>query len=177
MQQLDSNRDCGTPQRQARPQSFDGRRPGFSQAVPSPTDAPVTINVNVNLTQPRQARPDPTNTPVAVTKGEVRCPCCNSLLPPDSIIPMPSPSFSEVVWVIGGEERHFHFSPLQAKIIRHLWLAWEGRTPVCHIDSLLDACETERGNPSISSLFPRHPAMHVLIVNVGKGLWRLADPS
>ncbi len=118
----------------------------------------------------------PTDSPVAV-KSELRCPCCGTKLPPDSVIPMPSPDFRSVVWVINGEVRKFTFSRLQSRIVRELWLAYEAGWPALSMDRLIDACETERNNPSIQGLFPKHPAIHTLIVNVGKGLWRLADPS
>jgi hypothetical protein len=118
-------------------------------------------------------------TAVQPAKPALRCQCCGTPLPDDVIVPAHSPDFREVVWPINGEAVRFRFSPLQASFIRVLWEAWEeGSFPV-GINHLIDAIGTERNNPSVTSIFragvQTHPAMHVLIVNVGRGLWKLAD--
>jgi hypothetical protein len=110
-----------------------------------------------------------------------RCPCCGTPLLDDEPIPDPGPDFRQVVWAKKRPRPGFHFSPLQAKVISVLWDAFCSGRPVVSIRHIIDAIGTERNNPSITSIFragvQMNQAMHVMILNVGKGLWRLADPS
>jgi hypothetical protein len=103
--------------------------------------------------------------------------------PPDGIsvlqfVAVAGPDFRSAAWTINGEVRQFYFTRLQADVFRMLYEAWSKSKLPVSIGYIMENLDTDRDNPSIRGLFPRgHPAMGTLIVNVGKGLWTLANPS
>ncbi|MDE2104066.1 MAG: hypothetical protein KGL39_42910 [Patescibacteria group bacterium] len=82
-----------------------------------------------------------------------------------------SADFASVDWF----GTHFDFTPLQGRVIRQLWDAWESDTPGLRGETLV----TGAGSPNteMHRVFEGHPAWNSLITSPRKGIYRLAEPE
>lgn len=64
----------------------------------------------------------------------------------------------------------------QVSIVEALWKAMETKTPTLSKDGLAEAAGSSADDFKIGHVFRDHPAYKTMIISIGKGIYRLAEP-
>jgi hypothetical protein len=89
--------------------------------------------------------------------------------------PQPDTAHSEDFHSVRWYGEKYVFTHTQAALVTLLWRAWENGTPDLGKDYLLTQADCE-GN-RLRDVFRNHPAWEVMIVETGRGVYRLSEPQ